>query len=456
MTTLTQTLTQTVTAHSPASHLDSRYTLFTFLELEKHASEIYSKLHAEEQQHLADHPDYFDSPDFLEAWQQARTRSLASVIAKEQAASDHDPRWHSFPDLITEFMWGLYGLEGLLDPRMVDSIHLNGEGQLWVKQHGQENVLTRQIFDSSGAVLALVNNWIARYGKPNQRLTAENPEVGLMLPGGARLVALGYASDSKLEVSIRPGVFREASSLRHLVSEGTLSDTAADFLREAMKAKCNILIAGRTGAGKTSLLRTLLCETDINERVITVEEIPELGYKQIRPDANVVELLTRKPNVEGKGEISIADLVKETQRMAPDRVAIGEIQSIDSAVASMIMFATSEGRIATIHADSAKDALSGVAMRMSMSDAGVASSKTQTDVSRIVKSGIDIVVYLHKDSQTGQHQVREIICTDPSLSGQALGHALLFAWNQQTRQAERLDVQGHGKAGEVLARIEAG
>jgi pilus assembly protein CpaF len=219
-------------------------------------------------------------------------------------------------------------------------------------------------------------------------------------------------------VTIRKFVLR-AQSLHELVDLGALSQSAAEFLDAAVQAGVNVLVSGQTGAGKTTLLNALGASiAAIDERVVTVEEVPELQLDRQLPDC--VALQMRGKNVEGVGEISIRDLVRNALRMRPTRIVVGEVRGAEALDMLLAMNTGHEGSLTTIHGNSPRDALDRLATLAMMAGERLSGE----ELAKMVSRTIELVVQLRVNVRTGQRRVASIFEVTGLEGGVITGHDL--------------------------------
>ena len=230
----------------------------------------------------------------------------------------------------------------------VTDVLVNGPREVWAEQEGSlEPVAVR--WPDAGALRDFVDRLLARGGAS---VDASRPVADARLPDGSRIhVVLPPIAPHGPLVSIRrfPSV---RFTLDDLVGEGMVTAAEAGTLRELVRVKTSIVVSGATGAGKTTLLNALLALVGDGERVITIEETPELGPLS----SHVVSLVARPPNVEGSGAVDLDALVRASLRMRPDRIVVGEVRGREAAAALAAMATGHEGSMLTLHARSAAQA----------------------------------------------------------------------------------------------------
>jgi pilus assembly protein CpaF len=248
---------------------------------------------------------------------------------------------------VRDAVGGLGPLQPYLDDPEIEEIWINEPSQVFVARGGKSELTTTML--SADQVEDLVERMLKSTGR---RLDLSSPFVDACLPGGERLHAVlpGVTRDH-LSVNIRKHVVR-ASGLDELVRLGSLTPHAATFLGSAVRAGLNVLVAGATQAGKTTMLNALAGSIPAHERVISCEEVWELRL----PVRDQVAMQCRQPSLEGTGEIPLRRLVKEALRMRPDRIVIGEVREAE---AFDLLVALNSGipGMCTVHASSAREAV---------------------------------------------------------------------------------------------------
>lgn len=295
--------------------------------------------------------------------------------------------------ILIDAVGGLGKLQPYMDDPTIEEIWINSPTQVFVAKAGV-SALTNTVF-TADEVQRLVENMLTPTGR---RLDLSNPFVDAMLPGGERLhVVIPDVTRKHMSVNIRKFVAR-ADSLEDLVARGSLHQRAARFLEASAQAGLNIVVSGATGAGKTTFLRALAHSIPRTERLVTIEEVFELNLK----NRDVVALQCRQANLEGQGEISMRRLVKESLRMRPDRIVVGEVREAEALDLLIALNAGLPG-LATLHANSARDAV----LKLTTLPLLAGENVTAQFVTPTVASAVDLVVQLDRDSQ-GKRVVREI------------------------------------------------
>lgn len=254
-------------------------------------------------------------------------------------------------DDIYHSMRGLDILQGLLDDSSITEIMINGPNHIFIEQDGK--LFQTDLKFSSEERLESVVSTIA--SDINRTVNESNPICDARLKDGSRVnIVLPPVALNGATVTIRK--FPEDPwTIEKLVAIGSLTREAADFLECLVRAKYNIFVSGGTGTGKTTFLNALSNFIPKDERIITIEDSAELQIKGI---SNLVRLETKNANLEGKGEITIRDLIKSSLRMRPERIVVGEVRGAEALDMLQAMNTGHDGSLSTGHANSARDILS--------------------------------------------------------------------------------------------------
>jgi pilus assembly protein CpaF len=276
-----------------------------------------------------------------------RSSDLLNLSEREQLVEE-----------VLDETFGLGPLEPLMRDPTISDILINGPKTIYIERHGR---LTRSdvVFNDDQHLLQVVQRIVARVGR---RVDETTPMVDARLPDGSRVNAIipPLALDGAL-VSIRRFGSKPLLS-QDLVAKQSITREMVDFLAACIKARLNILISGGTGSGKTTFLNALSSYIPNDERVATIEDAAELRLQQ----SHVVRMETRPPNIEGTGEVTTRDLVKNALRMRPDRVIIGECRGPEALDMLQAMNTGHDGSLTTIHANDTRDALSRLEMMVGM------------------------------------------------------------------------------------------
>lgn len=294
---------------------------------------------------------------------------------------------------------GLDVLQPLIDDPSVTEIMINSHLELFVEREGKVS-RTEDVFESRERLEDIIQSIVA---KVNRTVNESSPIVDARLPDGSRVnVVLPPIALKGPTLTIRK--FPEKPlTIDDLVRIGAMSEEAASFLQTLVKAKYNIFIGGGTGSGKTTFLNALSQFIPSDERIITIEDSAEL---QIRTVPNLVSLETRNPNTEGKGEITIRDLIRTSLRMRPNRIIVGEVRGAEALDMLQAMNTGHDGSLSTGHANSSRDMLSRLET-MVLSAAPLPLEVIRKQIS----SAIDVLVHLNRmrDSTRKVTEISEIM-----------------------------------------------
>ncbi|GIU95316.1 MAG: type II secretion system protein E [Gaiellaceae bacterium] len=243
-----------------------------------------------------------------------------------------------------------YGpLERLIADDSITEIMCNGPDDIWIERGGKLYETTVRFTDDSH-LRRIINKIVSQVGR---RIDESSPMVDARLPDGSRVNAIiPPLSLSGPLLTIRK-FSRRRLTLEDLINIGSLSEEAVEFLCRCVEAQLNLLVSGGTGSGKTTLLNALSAAIPNNERIITIEDAAELQLHQ----RHVLRLEARPPNIEGEGQVPIRELVRNSLRMRPDRIVVGEVRGAEALDMLQAMNTGHDGSLSTIHANSPRDAL---------------------------------------------------------------------------------------------------
>ncbi|HEV7661948.1 MAG TPA: ATPase, T2SS/T4P/T4SS family [Chloroflexota bacterium] len=352
-------------------------------------------------------------------------RRVRSIIDNEVAAYERRAVTTNGPLLLDadgvkrrlfDSVFGLGILQPLMDDPRVEEIIVNGPLRIFTIREGRKEQAVGVYFDTDDDLRQLVKRVV---GSAGRRIDEASPMVDVRLRDGSRLNAvIAPAATRWTSLTIRKFVLR-AQSLDELVHLGALPATAAEFLDVAVQAGVNILVSGQTGSGKTTLLNALGASiAALEERVVTVEEVPELQLDRQLPDC--VALQVRAKNVEGVGEITIRDLVRNALRMRPTRIIVGEVRGAEALDMLLAMNTGHEGSLTTIHGNSPRDALDRLATLAMMAGERLANE----ELVRMVSRTIELVIQLRVSLRTGQRRIASIFEVTGLEAGVISGHEL--------------------------------
>ncbi len=301
--------------------------------------------------------------------------------------SEHDEA--ELAAAVFDRLHGLGRLQPLLDDGDVRDIHISGHARVWLELRSGRKVEGPAIADTDSELVELIATAARRLGRTERRWDNAHPELNMQLPNGDRLHAL-MAVTGRPVVTIRRHDFG-ICRLSELVERETFDLSISEFLKAAVRAKRNLIVAGGTGTGKTTMLRCLINEIPAAERLITIEDSLEIGlehFEDLHPDYETLE--AREANTEGVGEFSLADLVRAGLRMDPQRVIVGEVRGAEVLPMLLAMSQGNDGSMCSIHADSSK----GVFGRLAMYAAMTRERLTPEVTNLLVAQAVDLIVHL--------------------------------------------------------------
>jgi pilus assembly protein CpaF len=392
-------------------------------------------------------------------------RDAVQRYMKEQIAAGQELPDGSYDVRLVESidaaMYGAGALQALLDDPGVENIDINGCDEVWVTRADGSKVRDRPVAASDEDLIDIVRNLGAYAGLNARPFTPATPELDLRLPDGSRLSAIMVASE-RPSISIRrnrfPQMFLDeippqahtrnstggsgegAGRATTLVELGTVDEQLAAFLRAAVLARCNIMVAGATDAGKTTLLRALINCIPPHERLITVERALELGLRRhpdLHPDVVEMEEVLGSPDSAGGtgGGVSIGQLVRRTRRQNPSRVIVGEV--LGSEVVEMLsaMSQGNDGSLSTIHARDAADVFGRLATYAAQHEG------LSFDVSHsLIGSTLDFVVFVRKNPRAGgRRTVMEVLEVTGSADGRVT-RSRIFTEGQDGAAARDIEI----------------
>jgi pilus assembly protein CpaF len=338
----------------------------------------------------------------------AMERAAAAALRAGRAALDPAAE-ERISQAVADSLLGLGGLQRLLDDPLVENIDVNGCDQVFVRYADGRMTRAAPAAASDAELAELIRLIAARTGNEERRFDRASPSLTVQLPDGSRLFAV-------MSVTRRPCVSVRRHrhihvTLAGLQQLGTVDGPLADFLAAAVRARRNILISGGTSIGKTTLLRALAAEIPPHERLVTIEDTYELGLDAdpVRhPD--VVAMQAREANIEGAGQISLAELVRWGLRMNPARVIVGEVRGPELIAMLNVMSQGNDGSMATLHSSSSR----GVFTKLAAYAAQSPERLTVEATSLLIAAAIHFVVHLawSRDSIRVVSSVREIVDAD--------------------------------------------
>jgi pilus assembly protein CpaF len=296
---------------------------------------------------------------------------------------------------IADDILGYGPVDELLADESVSEVMINGAFEIWIEREGRL-YQTPHRFNDESHLRRIINKMVGQVGR---RIDESSAMVDARLPDGSRVNAvIPPLSLTGPLVTIRK-FHQKRFGREDMVKIGTLSAEAAEFLDLCVKAELNILISGGTGAGKTTMLNALSAAISNDERILTIEDAAELQLKQ----QHVLRLEARPKNIEGEGEVSIRDLVRNALRMRPDRIIVGEVRGAETMDMLQAMNTGHDGSLSTVHANSPRDALARIETMVLMAgfDLPLRAIRQQ------VASAIELIVHLER-LDDGSRRVTEI------------------------------------------------
>jgi pilus assembly protein CpaF len=356
-------------------------------------------------------------------------RAIDRILDEENVPLSGLERERVQTDVINE-LFGLGPLEPLLEDKTVSDILVNGSKNVFIERRGKLEK-TEVTFRDDAHLMQIIDRIVSRIGR---RVDESSPMVDARLPDGSRVNAIipPLAIDGP-SLSIRR-FGADPLKITDLIEFKALTPALAQFLEACVKSRLNILVAGGTGAGKTTLLNCLSGFIPNEERIVTIEDSAELTIQQ----PHVVRLETRPPNIEGKGEITIRHLVKNSLRMRPERIIIGEVRSDEAMDMLQAMNTGHDGGLATIHANTPRDSLARLETLIAMANLRISEKAMRQQIS----SAINLIVQcarLNDGSRKITH-VTEII----GMEGEIITMQDIFKFTRT----------GMGPKGEVLGAFK--
>jgi pilus assembly protein CpaF len=319
---------------------------------------------------------------------------VQEMLKENNQALNAAERRQLVEDILDELL-GLGPLEPLLKDPTISDIMVNSATKVFVERRGRiEEVGTR--FASDQHLLRIIGKIVSAVGR---RIDESSPMVDARLPDGSRINAIipPLALDGPcLSVRKFPP---SRTSIDKLVEYGSLTGDCATMLKAVVAARRNVIVSGGTGSGKTTMLNALSGSIGSHERVVTIEDSAELQLQQ----SHVVRLETRPPNIEGRGEVTQRDLVKNALRMRPDRVILGEIRSGEAFDMLQAMNTGHDGSMTTLHANTPRDALSRLEQMIGMSGIDISPKSARAQIA----SAINVVLQLER-LQDGTRRVTSV------------------------------------------------
>jgi pilus assembly protein CpaF len=365
------------------------------------------------------------------------SKLVTELLESESVPLSMKEREELIADIQHEVM-GLGPLEPLVQDQSVNDILVNRCDQIYVERAGKLE-LTDIKFRDEGHLRKIIEKIVSAVGR---RIDESSPMVDARLLDGSRVNAIipPLALDGS-SISIRK-FSKDKLQISDLVEKKSLTPEIAELLRGIVEARLNILISGGTGCGKTTILNILSSFIPADERIVTIEDSAELQLRQ----EHVVRLETRPPNVEGRGEVSQRELVKNCLRMRPDRIVMGEVRSGECLDMLQAMNTGHDGSLTTIHANTPRDCLTRVETLVAMAGLNLATKALR----HYISSAIDVVLQMTRlsDGSRKMTNLSEIV----GMEGETITLQEIFTF-QQTGLDDQRKVHGIFKASGIRPKF---
>ena len=355
---------------------------------------------------------------------------ILEELAKQNHALNHAERKQLVGDVLDELL-GLGPLEPLLKDTTITDILVNGHDKVFVERYGVLEASPVRFKDEKHLV-RIIQKIVSDVGR---RIDESAPMVDARLADGSRVNAVvpPLAIDGSL-LSIRKFA-RVPISMERLIEIGSVPASVAEVLKAVVACRRNVLISGGTGSGKTTMLNAMSAFIDTRERIVTIEDSAELQLQQ----EHVVRLETRPSNIEGKGEVTQRELVKNSLRMRPDRIIVGEVRAGEAFDMLQAMNTGHEGSMTTVHANNPRDSLSRVEQMIGMSGIDISARSARAQIA----SAINIVIQVSRlaDGRRKLTSLSEVT----GMEGETITMQEIFRFRQT----------GVGAEGQIEGRFEA-
>jgi pilus assembly protein CpaF len=355
---------------------------------------------------------------------------LQEVYIQTKVSLPEDIRNQIFHDILDE-LTGFGPIQPLLDDPDVSEVMVNGPKKVFIEKKGKLTK-TAITFDDDDHVLRIIDRIILPLGR---RVDADSPTVDARLPDGSRVNAvIRPVSIDGPSITIRK-FKKDKLSIQQLIDFDSITPKMAEFVRACVLAHLNIVISGGTGSGKTTLLNVLSSYIQEEERIVTIEDAAELQLQQ----DHVLRMETKVANVDGKGSVTIRDLVRNSLRMRPDRIIVGECRGGEALDMLQAMNTGHDGSLTTLHANTPRDALSRLETMVLMSGMDLPLKVVRQQIS----SAIDLIIQQTrlKDGSRKVTAVTEVV----GMEGDTVVMTDIFKFEQT----------GIGQNGKILGELKA-
>ena len=355
---------------------------------------------------------------------------LQEAYVQTKVALPEDLRKQIFHDILDE-LTGFGPIQPLLDDEDISEVMVNGPKKVFIEKKGK---LTKSAvtFDDDDHVLRVIDRIILPLGR---RVDADTPTVDARLPDGSRVNAVIHpVSIDGPSITIRK-FKKDKLSIQQLIDFGSLTSQMAEFIRACVLAHLNIVISGGTGSGKTTLLNVLSSFIPEEERIITIEDAAELQLQQ----DHVLRMETKVANTDGRGAVTIRDLVRNSLRMRPDRIVVGECRGGETLDMLQAMNTGHDGSLTTLHANSPRDAISRMETMVLMAGMDLPLKVVRQQIS----SAVDLIIQQSrlKDGSRKVTAITEVV----GMEGDVVVLTDIFKFEQT----------GMGENGKILGELKA-
>jgi pilus assembly protein CpaF len=355
---------------------------------------------------------------------------LGEIYSKSKLNLPETLRKQIFRDVLDELL-GYGPIQPLLDDPDITEVMVNGSSRVYIERDGKL-IKTNVKFQDDAHVMRIIEKIILPLGR---RIDVDNPTVDARLPDGSRVNAVipPVAIDGP-SITIRKFA-TEKLTIEQLVAFGSITKEMAEFVQACVVSRLNVVISGGTGSGKTTLLNILSGFIPDDERIVTIEDAAELRLHQ----DHIVRLETKPPNLDGSGSVHIRELVRNSLRMRPDRIVVGECRGGEALDMLQAMNTGHDGSLTTLHANSPRDALSRLETMALMSGLGMPLRVIREQIA----SAVDVVIQQTrmKDGSRKVSSVSEVV----GMEGDTIVMTDIFKFEQM----------GIGDNGEILGELAA-
>jgi pilus assembly protein CpaF len=366
-----------------------------------------------------------------------------TILAQESIILSRSERQRLFEQIVAEIL-GYGPIEPLLADETITEIMVNGPKSIYIERKGKIEKVINTFFESDEHLMRIVDRIVAPLGR---RIDESSPYVDARLPDGSRVNAIIPPLSLIGPVLTIRKFAKIPLTVEDLIDFGTITPEAIEFLKACVISRLNIVVSGGTGSGKTTFLNVLSGFIPDDERIVTIENAAELQLRQ----EHVVTLESRPPNIEGKGEVAIRDLVTNCLRMRPDRIVVGECRGGEALDMLQAMNTGHDGSLTTIHSNSPRDTLS----RMETMTMMAGMELPLRAIREQVASAINLIVHQER-MRDGSRKIVNITEVQ-GMEGDVIVMSDLFAFEQTGIEAGKVigRLRPTGLRPKFIERIEA-